>query len=120
MSFENNVVLRKSFEFAIKVVEIGKTLYTNHEYIISKQFIRAGTSIGANITESKRAQTEADFYSKLTIALKEADETQYWLELLFSTKYISQEDYIYLYNDLQEIISLLVSITKTLKEKLKK
>ena len=86
--------------------------YDKNEYILSKQLLRSGTSIGANTREAMRGQSKADFYSKLNIALKEADETAYWLELLFETDYISQAQFNSIYRDCEEIISLLVSITK--------
>lgn len=88
------------------------------EYLISKQLFRAGTSIGANIRESKRAQTDADFYSKLTVALKEAEESAYWLELLCESNYITQLQFESLYADCEELLSMLVAITKKQKQKL--
>ena len=82
------------------------------EYVLSKQVLRSGTSIGANTREAMRGQSKADFYSKLNIALKEADETEYWIELLFETDYITKTQFESIYKDCEEIISLLVSITK--------
>ena len=86
------------------------------EYVLSKQILRSGTSIGANIREAKRAQSKADFYAKLFISLKEAEETEYWLELLVETEYITKEMFDSVYADGEEIIKLLVSSTKTIKE----
>lgn len=84
---------------------------------MSKQILRSGTSIGANVSESKNAQSSPDYLTKMNIALKEADETQYWLELLFRSEYITIDEYKSLNNDLKEIIAILVSIVKKLKDK---
>ncbi len=79
----NNIIEKKSFEFAIKTVNIYKTLfYEEKEYVLSRQVLKAGTSIGANVAEAQNAQSKADFLSKMNIALKEATETNYWLRLL--------------------------------------
>ena len=107
--------------FSVRMVELYKKLSNeNHEYVLSKQVLRSGTSIGANIRETKRAQSSPDFYSKLTISLKEADETQYWLELLHKTGYISDESFNSFNSDCEELIRLLVSITKTIQNKMVK
>ncbi len=90
---------------------------SKNEFVLSNQILKSGTSIGANITESVRAQSEADFLTKLTIALKEADETKYWLHLLITGEYLDEKAYESLRNDCEEIIKLLVSITKTVKLK---
>ncbi len=82
---------------------------------MSKQLLRCGTSIGANTKESKNAQSRNDFLNKLNIALKEADETEYWLELLYKTDYLDQNQYLSIQNDTNEIIKILTSIIKTLK-----
>lgn len=82
------------------------------EYVISKQILRSGTSIGANLREAKRAKSTPDFHTKLTIALKEADETAYWLELLYETNFIDKKMYDSIQTDCEEIIKLLASITK--------
>ena len=87
---------------------------------MSKQLLRSGTSIGANVRESINAQSRQDFISKLNIALKEADETQYWLELLHKTGYISDESFNSFNSDCEELIRLLVSITKTIQNKMVK
>ena len=83
------------------------------EYVLAKQVLRSGTSIGANIREARRAQSTADFLAKLYIALKEADETEYWIELLYSTDYISEQMYGSMQNDCEELLKLLTSIIKT-------
>ena len=88
-----------------------------HEHILSKQIIRSGTSIGAKVRESRNAQSSADFISKLTIALKEADETQFWLEVLKRSDTIEDKIYVSLNTDVKELIALLTSIIKTAKQK---
>lgn len=104
--------------FAIRIVNMYKYLCENKkEYVMSKQLLRSGTSIGANVREAKRAQSTPDFYTKLTIALKEADETTYWLDLLHETGYLSQIEYDDVAKDCEELLRILVSATKTLKEK---
>ena len=88
---EENMIAEKSFEFAVRIVNLCKFLRKQHkEYILSKQIMRSGTSIGANVAEAQRGQSKADFAAKMNIALKEANETQYWLKLLYRTEYISQ------------------------------
>lgn len=86
------------------------------EFVLSKQVLRSGTSIGANIREAVRGQTKPDFYAKLNISLKEAEETEYWLELLFESDYLPDKEYKQIYFDCEELIRLLVSITKTQKK----
>ena len=111
-----NIIQEKSRDFAIKIINCYKFLVEEqHEYVMSKQLLRCGTSIGANTRESKNAQSRNDFLSKLCIALKEADETDYWLDLLHATKYIDDNRYDSLATDCAEIIRILTSIIKTLK-----
>ena len=88
------------------------------EYVLSKQMLRSGTSIGANISESRNAQSDADFVSKLSIALKEADETAYWFDLMKMTEYISEEEYDSINNDLKELIAILVTTLKPKKNQI--
>ena len=108
---------RKSKAFAVRIIRLYQYLCEEkHEYVLSKQVLRSGTSIGANVREAKRAQSTPDFYAKLFIALKEAEETEYWLELLVETDYIGQNMFDSIYADNEEIIKLLVSSTKTIKE----
>lgn len=116
-----NVLLDKSKDFAIRIVGLYKYLTQQaepigREYILSKQILRNGTSIGANIREAQRAQTAADFLAKLFIAFKEADETAYWLELLHETSYITDEMFDSLNTDCEEILKLLSSITKSTRQ----
>lgn len=109
-----NVVYDKAFSFAIKMVQLNKMLCEDKkEYVLSKQLLKAGTSIGANIRESLEAQSRKDFISKLSIALKEAVESEYWLDLLTETQYIDKDCYLEASNQLREIIKLLNAIIKT-------
>jgi four helix bundle protein len=115
---KKNILLSKSYTFAIRIVKLGQYLNTEKkEFILSKQILRSGTSIGALIRESQYAQSHADFINKLTIALKEANETEYWINLLHDTHYITKEMHHSLAKDIDELLSLLISITKTLKNK---
>ncbi len=110
----------KSVDFAVRIVNLYKFLTTTrNEFVMSKQILRAGTSIGANIAESQEAQSKADFISKLSISLKECKETRYWLILLERTDYISKTEYDSLDNDASELNALLVSIIKTAKASIK-
>ncbi len=106
----------KSKAFALRIIDLYKYLTISaeqKEFILSKQILRSGTSIGANVRESRRAQSSKDFISKLYIALKEADETQYWLELLYSGDYIKEEGFTSMNNDCEEILKLLTTIIKS-------
>lgn len=114
----DNVIVDKSKFFAIRIVRAYKYLTAEkNEYVLSKQLLRSGTSIGANVKEAIRGQSKPDFYSKLNIALKEASETEYWLEILYETEYIDKKLFESINEDCQELIKLLVSITKTQKQK---
>ena len=114
---KENALQKKSKAFAVRIIRMYQYLCEEKkEYVLSKQILRSGTSIGANIREAKRAQSKADFYAKLFISLKEAEETEYWLELLVETEYITKEMFDSVYADGEEIIKLLVSSTKTIKE----
>ena len=110
---KENVIMQKSFSFSVRVMNLYKYLSSQkREYIVSRQICKSGTSIGANITEAQRAQSTADFVSKMKIALKEANETQYWLRLLHETKYISDKEFSSLHDDLAEILKILTAICK--------
>ena len=114
----DNVIVDKSKFFAIRIVRAYKYLTAEKNvYVLSKQLLRSGTSIGANVKEAIRGQSKPDFYSKLNIALKEASETEYWLEILYETEYIDKKLFESINEDCQELIKLLVSITKTQKQK---
>ena len=109
-----NVIENKSFDFAIRVVNLYKHLSAEKkELILSKQLLRSGTSIGANVAEGERAQSKADFYAKMSVALKEANETEYWLRLLYKTEYLTQNQFESIHSDIKEIIAILTSICKT-------
>lgn len=109
----------KSKEFAIRIVNLNKFLRdSKNETVLSKQVLRSGTSIGANISESIYAQSKADFITKLHIALKEASETEFWIELLANTDYISEAEKTSLLNDCQELIRMLISSLNASKKNL--
>lgn len=115
---ENGTVAEKSLDFAVRIVNLRKYLVEQHkEYILSAQVLRCGTSIGANITEAQRGQSMADFAAKMCIALKEADETAYWLQLLYRTNYLTQEQYESLYEDATELAKMLTAICKKANKK---
>ena len=114
----NNIIWNKSKEFAVKIVRLSQFLQNDkHEFVLSHQILKSGTSIGANIRESKNAQSISDFIHKLEIALKESDETEYWLDLLYETDYITAEVYQDLLAKNKELTALLVSIIKKMKIK---
>lgn len=109
---KQNIVAEKSFDFALKIIDLYKYLvYEKKEYVISKQILRSGTSIGANIREAIVSQSRKEFISKMNISLKEAHETKYWLELLFRSGFAGR--YNYPQSEIDELISLLTSIIKT-------
>ena len=110
----NNVIHDKSKAFAIRIIRFVRYLQTEKkDFVLSNQILRSGTCIGANVRESRNAQSTADFVNKLSIALKEADETAYWLELLVESNTIDLTIFNSLYNDNKELIALLTSIIKT-------
>jgi four helix bundle protein len=114
-----NIIKDKSFAFALRIIQAYKALQTEQkEYVLSKQLLRSGTAIGALVRESENAASTKDFLNKLTVALKEADETQYWLELLFHAEYISEGTFSDFNKDCRELIGILVASVKTLKGKL--
>ncbi|MEM0541676.1 four helix bundle protein [Flavobacterium sp. j3] len=112
-----NVIKEKSFLFAIEIVSLYKVLVERKEYVLSKQLLRSGTSIGANVRESEHAQSKADFIHKLSISLKEANETEYWLDLLFETNYLTEVEFQKIKPKTIEILKLLTSIINTSKTK---
>ena len=117
-----NVILKKTEDFSDRIVKMYKYLQNKREgnVDILKQVLRSGTSIGANTAESKYAQSEADFLTRLTIALKEANETKFWLKRLYSGDYLSEVEYKSIVKDNEEIINILVKITGTLKRRMQK
>ena len=107
----------KSERFAKRIIKLNRYLtQIKHETVISKQIYRSGTSIGANIAESRFAQSESDFISKLSIALKESNETRYWLELLHETNYLDDKQFISIYDDCEKIKATLINIINTTKK----
>ena len=108
-----NVIYEKSFHFAIRVVKLYRFMTDSKKgFVLSKQLLRSGTSIGANIAEAEKAQSSADFYAKMNIALKEANETRYWLRLLHATDYLTDQQFFSVETDTKEIIALLTAICK--------
>ena len=113
---KDSLLYSKSMDFAIRCVKFYKYLKEDKNiYVLSKQLLRSGTSIGANIRESRFAQSPADFESKISIALKEAEETQYWIELLYRSELISEKEYTSIFQDSSEMVALLLSTLKTYK-----
>jgi four helix bundle protein len=112
---KESVIKDKSKDFALRIIKLYKyltTTATNKEYILSKQVVRSGTSIGANIKEALRGQSRPDFRAKMNIALKEASETEYWLELLYKAEYIDETSYNSIIEDNRELIKILTTIVK--------
>jgi len=115
---KDNIIQQKSFAFAVRIVNLYKNLiYEKKEFVLSKQLLRSGTSIGANVEESIGGQSDKDFISKISIAYKEARETIYWLKLLHATDFLTQQQADSLLNDADEICKILASIQKTLKSR---
>ena len=115
---KENAVFIKSKEFAVRIVNLYRYLREDKkEYVMSKQLLRSGTSIGANIAESECAISDKDFLSKLYIAFKESAETQYWLDILFETSYLSSQEYESISADCTELKKMLSSIKKTIRNK---
>ena len=113
---KDNVVQIKSYAFAVRIVNVYKYLSEEKkEYVLSKQLLKCGTSIGANIEEAIGGQTEKDFFAKLTISYKEARETHYWIRLLKDTSYLSNEEAQSLLIDIEELLRIIGSIQKTLR-----
>ena len=115
---EDNVVKEKSFEFSVRIVNLYKHLTSSRqEFVMSKQLLRSGTSIGANICEAEQAQSISDFIAKLSISLKESCETDYWLRLLHRTDYLNDSEYSSIIADCRDLTKLLTSIIKSLKSR---
>ena len=113
---KQNVLKSKSFEFAVSVTNCCRDLIERREYVLSKQLLRSGTSIGANVRESTYATTRRDFLYKLYVALQECNETMFWLELLNASRYLEHKTFIGLHQSANELLKILSSITKTLRE----
>ncbi|HYM95026.1 MAG TPA: four helix bundle protein [Chitinophagaceae bacterium] len=114
---KQNIIVQKSYAFALDIIQIYKLLIEKKEYVLSKQILRSGTSIGANIHEAVAGQSKKDFIHKLGIAVKEARETLYWLRLLKDSDYITTDQFSKLDNSCDEIIKILNSIILTTKER---
>ena len=113
---KENVIRKKSFDFAIRIVRLFQYLQMDKkEYVLSKQLLRSGTSVGAMVREAEHSESKADFIHKLAISQKEINETIYWLELLHATGYLSQQQFDNISTDAVEIIKLITSIIKTTK-----
>lgn len=115
-----NTVKKKSFDFAIRIMELQKQLIVDKEFVVSRQVVRSGTAIGALVREAEHAESKADFIHKMSIALKEANETHYWLELLYNSDYIEEKLFQSLIKDAEEVLKMLISIVKTSKLNLKR
>ena len=114
---KTNLIKKKSFDFAIRIVHLFRHLQKEKkEFVLSKQLLRSGTAIGALIREAEHAQSKADFIHKMSIALKEANETDYWIDLLYQTNYIDNKSYESISKDAVEILKMLIAIVKTTKK----
>ncbi|AJH16277.1 MULTISPECIES: four helix bundle protein [Myroides] len=115
---QENIIQTKTYDFAVRTIRLYKHLSaTKKEYVLSKQLLRSGTSIGANVEEALGAQTEKDFYAKLSIAYKEARETHYWIRLLADTDFLTIREKNSLLQDLDEILKIIGSIRITIQNK---
>jgi four helix bundle protein len=120
MKAKENILKQKSFAFAVRIVKLYTFLCeTKKEYVMSKQCLRSGTAIGAMIREAEYAASKLDFINKLTVAVKESNETLYWLDLLHETKFVETKSYDSIKNDAEELLKLLVSSIKTSKNNLR-
>ena len=117
---KENVIKNKSFAFALRIVKAYQFLSEKKEFVLSKQMLRSGTAIGAMVREAEQAESNADFVHKMAIALKEANETEYWIELLTQSNYIEEKISVSLKSDLLEILKLLTAIIKSSKNNAKK
>ena len=108
-----SIIEKKSFLFAVRIAKLYKLLTRQrNEFVMSKQLLRAGTSIGANVAEGEKGQTKADFNAKMNVALKEANETHYWLKLLHASDYLTAREFASLEKDIKELLSILVAICR--------
>lgn len=116
---KQNIVQEKSYQFAVKIVKVCRKLQVEEkEYILSRQLLKSGTSIGANIEESIAGQSAKDFVSKLSISYKEARESKYWIRLLFDSELISENNKVELLKDVEEILKLLGAIKRTMQKRI--
>lgn len=113
---KENAIKLKSFEFALRIVKLYQYLIEQKkEFVLSKQLLRSGTAIGAMIRESEHAESKSDFIHKLSIALKEANESEYWIELLYKSEFIDEKSFQSIQTDVEELLKLLTAIIKTSK-----
>ena len=117
---KENIIKDKSFSFALRIIDLNKFLIEKNEFILSKQLLRSGTAIGALICEAEFAESKADFIHKTAIAQKEANETKYWIELLYKSNYINTKSYKSIIKDIDELMKILSSIILTSKKKRRK
>lgn len=115
---KENVVKTKSYSFAIQIIELYKILIEKKEFVLSKQLLRSGTAVGALVQEAEHVESKKDFIHKLSISLKEANETTYWLNLLFDTKYINKVEFDKIHSLNIELVRLLITIIKSSKNNL--
>ncbi len=109
-----NIIVEKSLDFSVRIVNLYKYLTKKkHEFVMSQQLLRCGTSIGANVAEGEKGQSKPDFRAKMNIALKEANETKYWLTLLHRTEYLTRKEFESLDTDIREILAILTAICRT-------
>lgn len=112
-----NIVKNKSLDFALRIIKLYKILVDEkREFVMSKQLLRSGTAVGALIREAEHAESKADFIHKMAISLKEANETEYWIELLFQSEYLDENSYKSIQSESKELLKLLISIVKSSKE----
>ena len=115
---DENIIKTKSLDFAIRIVKLYRhVIESDNEYALSKQILKSGTSIGANVREAIGAQSKDDFIAKMHIALKEVYETEYWLELLYKTDYLTQNEFESIFTDCRELTNIIARIVKTTKER---
>ena len=114
---KQNPIKDKSFDFALRIIKLYQFLTKEQkEFVMSKQLLRSGTSIGANVREGEHAESKADFIHKMAISLKEANETEYWLLLLYKSNYLSEKAFQSIDKDLKEVLKILIAIVKTSKQ----
>jgi len=111
-----NIIRDKSFAFALRIVKLYKFLVEKKEFVLSKQLLKSGTAIGALVREAEHVESKADFIHKMAIAQKEANETEYWIELLFQSEYLNETQYNSIVNDIRELNKILASIIISSKE----
>jgi len=120
LNMKDSIIKDKSFDFAVRIVNLFKYLKDKKEFILSRQILRSGTSIGANVREALNAESKPDFIHKLSIAQKECDETLYWLELLFKSEFLSKIEFDSMSNKCIELLKIIKSIILTSKKTIRK